>query len=207
MSTIRSVCRFAFLTVSFCVSGLAWGQQDCSLKKQKNDLKVFTCETDSGRLKTLRAEFILEHTTFDELKEFMLNVSNYVNWQYNTIEAKVLDKPPDHSIVYRVVVEAPWPLSNREMITKLSIHFDSTARQLTITNHNIAFDFPRNKELVRVPFSDGIMLVRQLDTSSLKVFYSLRIDPGGNVPAWLVNIAMAEGPFYSFTKLKEKLRQ
>lgn len=201
---IRSVCLFAFLSLLF-ISG-ARGQQDCSLKKQKDDLKVFTCDTDSGRLKTLRSEFILEQTTFEELEEFMLNVGNYVNWQYNTIEAKILQKTHDHSIVYRVVVEAPWPLSNREMITKLSIHFDSTAQQLKITNHNTSYEFPQNKELVRVPFSDGVMLVSKLDASSLKVVYSLRIDPGGNVPAWLVNIAMAEGPFYSFTKLKQKLR-
>jgi hypothetical protein len=61
--------------------------------------------------------------------------------------------------------------------------------------------------MVRIPFSEAKWRVTRLNQSSLKIDYTLRVDPGGYVPAWLANMAMAEGPFYSFSKLKEYLQE
>ena len=43
--------------------------------------------------------------------------------------------------------------------------------------------------------------------SDLKVSYFLNVDPGGSIPAWLVNLAVAEGPYESFRNLKRQLSE
>lgn len=187
------------------IARLANGQNDCELKKENKDLKVYTCSSADSKLKALKSEFILEDTSLKELLDFVNDVNNYVNWQYNTKEATILHTS-DNSIIYRTVVEAPWPLSNREMIIEICSELDSLRQVLTIDSHHVAYAYPEDKDLVRVPFSVGIWHVSSLK-NSLKVEFSLHIDPGGSVPAWLVNIGMAEGPYYTFTKLKEALRQ
>jgi len=35
----------------------------------------------------------------------------------------------------------------------------------------------------------------------------MRIDPGGSLPVWLVNMAMAEGPYLTFVNLKKQLEK
>jgi hypothetical protein len=60
--------------------------------------------------------------------------------------------------------------------------------------------------MIRVPFFDGSWKINK-GVNVLKVTYTLRIDPGGLVPAWLANLAMAEGPFVSFQKLKKQLEK
>ena len=94
---------------------LAFGQNDCQLKKQKDDLKVYICSTAESKLKILKAEMTVENVTVKEFVDFLRNINNCVKWQYNTIESAALDQR-DGNIIYRTVIEAPWPVSNREMI-------------------------------------------------------------------------------------------
>lgn len=186
---------------------LVLSQQDCVLKKEEGDLKVYTCVSENEKLKTLKTELILRNTSFKKLLDFLKDIDYYVNWQYNMIEVEVLQKEINQPIIYRAIIQAPWPVSNREMITEMYSEYDSAAHTLIIITHSVKHDYPEDPDLVRVPFSEGIWRVSSLDDASLKIEYTLRIDPGGSVPLWLVNMAMAEGPFYSFSNLKEKLQQ
>lgn len=191
------------LTLSIAVN--ARGQADCELKKEDGDLKVYTCSANDSKLKILKVEMILPNTSFKQLLDFVEDIRNYKNWQYNTIDAAILEKR-DSSTVYRTVIDAPWPLSKREMIMEMSSRFDSTKQELTIITRHIPYEYPLNDDLVRVPVAVGMWLISS-QQNSLKVEYTLRIDPGGSVPAWLVNIAMADGPYSSFVKLKELVTQ
>jgi len=183
----------------------AFGQNDCELKKEKGDLKVYTCSSADSKLNILKAELMLEDTSFRELLDFVNDIDNYVHWQYNTIEARVL-QTRDKSVVFRTVVDAPWPLSGREMIMEHSARFDSARQVLEIESRTVSYDYPLDDELIRVPLSVAKWNVSSLN-NSLRIEYTLRIDPGGSVPPWLVNIAMTEGPFNSFIKLKEALKR
>lgn len=181
------------------------GQTECELKKQKDDLKVYTCSSDDSKLKVLKAELTLPNTTFNELLDFVSDIDNYVNWQFNTTESKVL-KERGRSVIFRNVVDAPWPLSKREMILEHSHAFDSIGQVLTIESKTVSYEYPETEDLIRVPFSASKWRVTSVNRD-LRIEYILRIDPGGSVPTWLVNIAMAEGPYSSFINLKEQLKK
>jgi len=202
MSSCYKKSIIVFLLI-LSIAPLVSGQTDCSLKKQKEDLKVYTCSTDDSNLKILKVELILKNTSFKELMDFVDDINNYVNWQYNTKEATIL-QTREKSVIYRTVVEAPWPLSSREMIIEHSSTFDSAKQVLTINSQTVPYDFPVDEDLVRVSHSIASWNVSALN-NSLKIEYILRIDPGGSVPGWLVNVAMADGPYNSFIRLKEEL--
>ena len=192
-----------FLSI-LSIAPLASGQTDCQLKKQKDDLKVYTCSLAESKVKVLKAEFIIEDTSFKDLLEFLKDINNCVNWQYNTIESTILQKRKN-SVIYRTVVEAPWPISSREMIMEHSSTFDSATQILSINSQTVPYEYPADEDLVRVPFSITAWQVTSVN-NSLKIEYTLRINPGGSVPGWLVGVAMAEGPYNSFLKLKEELQ-
>lgn len=197
--------RYAGMTILvLLLAQRAQCQEDCVLKKANGDLKVYSCPSKDEKLNKIRTEVILENTTFERFLEFVWDVENYVTWQYNTVEATIL-KSKGNSMIYRTVVEAPWPLSNREMFTEIESRYDSLGKKLQIITRSMNYEYPSDNDLVRVPFSKGVWDVSLLGKSSLKVVYTLTIDPGGSVPSWLLNMAIAEGPYQSFTNLKEKL--
>jgi len=191
------------VTAAFIFAPIASVAQDpCELKKNADGIRVYTCKTENAKYKSLRAEFELKDTSFEELKIFLWNVSNYTSWQYNMVEAETLDQPASGGISYRSVVDAPWPVENRELLIHVKEEFATPVAHFYI--HSFESDKPVPTGLVRVPLFDASWKI-DVKGKDLQVVYSLRIDPGGSVPAWLANIALAEGPFNSFRELKRQV--
>ena len=191
---------FIRLLFFLCFCNISFGQSDCDLKRDTDGIKVYTCEEANESFKSLRAEFVLENTTMEEVKNFLWDVSNYVTWQYNMIEAERVSSSGSEEMVYRSEIDAPWPVENRELMVRVTLQREEKMMKLFIKS--VPYSKPPKEDVVRVPFFEASWLVVP-EGNSLKVTYSLRIDPGGSVPAWLVNLAMAEGPYVSFKKLKE----
>ena len=176
----------------------------CDLKRDAEGIRVYTCKTENEKFKLLRAEFELKDISLSQLKDFIWNVPNYTTWQYNMIESEQISSSGEYEMAYRSVVDAPWPVENRELVLNVRMLEDSTTASIFI--HSFHYEKPVPNNMIRVPLFDGSWTIIK-SVASLKVTYTLRIDPGGLVPVWLANLAMAEGPFVSFKKLKEQLEK
>jgi hypothetical protein len=176
-------------------------ESDCTLKKDKDDIQVYTCKSDSSKFRSLKAEFVIEDTSIEELKEFLFTVSNYMKWQFDVTEATMLKRINEDEMIYRVVIDAPWPVDNRELIVHFAIGLQEADRA-NFTINTVPSDLPIQEDLVRIPYSKASWDITRVD-HSLHVTYRMNINPGGNVPAWLVNLAMADGPHESFRDLKK----
>lgn len=197
-----------FLIFFYCISIQAYGQlTHCSLKKQAEGIKVYTCKTEHGQFKTLKAEFLVKNTSIAELKTFLMRVENYPTWQYNMIHSEVIQKISDNEISYISEIDAPWPIEDRETVINFKISPETTSHQMLIDMKTFQSGRPVKEGFLRVPFMHGRWNVRSIDNNSLQVEYILQIDPGGSIPAWLVNLAMAEGPYVSFRNLKKQLEK
>jgi len=189
------------IATAFC-----FGQtDDCDLRKDSDGIRVYVCKSGNEKFKTLRAEFTLENTSIETYLEFLFAVEDYPEWQYNMASAEMLERISDNEMIYRSEIDAPWPLEDRELYVNFKINRDAGPDQVNIAIRNILYDRPVKSGLIRVPFFSATYLLTTINENSLKVVYHLNIDPGGSIPPWLVNIAMAEGPYISFRNLKKRI--
>ena len=184
---------------------LSFSQSECDLKKDKDGIKVFTCKSDSSKFRTLVAEFDLENTSLETLENFLWDVDNYVNWQYNMVESGLIKRINDQVMIYRSEIDAPWPVEDREMLVQFSVIRD-LPDELTFLIYTITYDYPLKENVLRVPYSHATWQVKR-NGNSLHVKYTMKINPGGYVPPMLVNLAMAEGPYVSFLNLKKRIEK
>jgi hypothetical protein len=194
-----------FVFILVLLFGKAVGQTNCTLRKNQDSIKVFTCHTDSSKFKSIIAEFSV-HTSLTSLSDFVLDIPKYTQWQFNTVESKIIQKISSTEIIYRTVVEAPWPVTDRDMVVRIKSEFtdQKTLKIMTDSQSDIV---PINEGLVRVPSSHAEWWVREKSKNYLEVKYTMQIDPGGSVPAWLVNWVCANAPYQSFINLKAKLEK
>ena len=196
---------FLFIIISISLGSKLTAQPNCILRKEKDSIKVFTCHTDTSKFKSIVAEFSV-HTSLASLSNFILNIAKYTQWQYNTVESKIIRKISNDEIIYHTVVEAPWPVTDRDMVVRIKSEMKSPTT-LVITTVSESGIVPAEKELVRVPSSRAEWFVKAKTKNHLEVKYVMQIDPGGNVPAWLVNWVCANAPYQSFKNLKSKLEK
>lgn len=191
------------LFIAFSFSPLL-AQNKCTLRKDKDGIKVYTCNTDTSKFKSIRAEFTL-NASLAELESFIRNVDNYTTWQYNTVEVKTVKKTNDNDFIYYTKIDVPWPATDRDLV----IHFEMISNgekhffNSTVVNGLV----PEKGNTVRVKNSHGQWVIVEKNKNQLDVKYSLQVDPAGAVPTWLVNMVCANAPYQSFKKLKEVLEK
>lgn len=187
-----------------CLSVL--GQKDCILKKDDDSIKVYLCAAEQIKFKSIKATFTVQ-ATLSQLAAFVLDVSFYNSWQYKTIHARKVKMISEQELIYYTEIIAPWPVSNRDMVVNLRLVQDPETKVVTIFANSVPELLPANKDIVRVPMSRASWTVVPVSTNLLKVEYVMQIDPGGLVPAWMVNMVAAQAPYDSFKNLKDKIGQ
>lgn len=187
---------------TFTATGQA--EDDCILKRDIDSIRVYSCKQQEGSFRTVRAKFMLD-APLDRFVELMLDVNNYVNWQYKVVRASVLDQVSQDEVVYYTEVEAPWPVSNRDVIIRLKINSEPGTSTIKVTTTNIPDYLPVNKGIVRIPLSKAEWKATAVSPSKLAIEYQLQLDLGGAVPPWLVNLVSSEGPYESFRNLRMQL--
>lgn len=191
--------RFIILLL-FPLVGIA--QPNCDLKRDVDGIRVYTCKEADEKFKSLRAEFELAQVTSTQLKDFLWDVGNYNTWQYNLMEASAIDSITENTMAYRALIDAPWPVDNREIVVKMVAQ--ETPEGMSIKVQTYPYSIAPPDGVIRVPYFNATWTIIK-NGNGLKLTYDLRIDPGGSVPTWLVNMAMADGPYVSFRNLKAQL--
>lgn len=192
----------AFFVICFHPS---FAQEDCSLRKDQDSIKVYTCDREDLKFKSIKATFSV-NTTLSTLTAFVLDIDRYPEWQYNTTRPRIVSRITDKRLIFYTVIEAPWPVSDRDMVVDLSVWQDSKTKTITITTNGVPDYVPMEEGLVRVPMSAATWTIKRVSPTKLNVEYAIRIDPGGSVPAWMVNMVCAEAPYISFRNLREKIQ-
>ncbi|MCR8561466.1 hypothetical protein KXD93_27680 [Mucilaginibacter sp. BJC16-A38] len=182
----------------------AMAQGNWELKKNENGIAVYTRKAATGNLKELRVICELDATKA-QLISTLQDIGNYNDWVYSNKKSEILKSLNPYKIIYYTESRLPWPIKDRDLIVQLDI--SSGAEILEIQAKSIPDYLPQNKKFVRVPYSLAKWKVTQVTENKLKVDYTFSVDPGGSIPSWLVNATMAIGPYNSFAKLREMLKE
>ena len=98
-------------------------------------------------------------------------------------------------------------MSNRDLVIHLTAITDSLTGICIIKAISEPKLKPEVDGKIRVPRSVAEWKLVPLTNKTTQITYTLDIDPGGSLPAWLVNFATVEGPYLSFIKMKELLQK
>ena len=178
-------------------------EEPCDLKKNEDGIKVSVCSEENSNFKSIRSTFSLD-ASLSDLAYMMLNINDYPSWHYNNIETTILKKVSNLEYIYHAVIKAPWPVQNRDLVVNIKIEQDAKTKHMTMVAQSVPDYIPPKKGLVRIPMSKAEWWITP-NSGRLDINYKMQVDPGGVLPAWLVNIAAAEGPFSTFSTLKKKI--
>ncbi len=200
---LRIKTIFLLLALNFfCLQVIC--QDDCDLKMSTDSIFIYTCKVSDSRFKSIKANFIIK-TTPEAFAANLLDVSKYPQWQYNNIEAAVLKKISNNEIIYRSEIKAIWPVSNRDLIMHLKITQNEVTNVMTADINSVPDFIPLREGVVRVPMAKAHWVIEPIGKSEIHLYYTLLIDPGGYIPVWMLNLALAEGPYKTLKNLKSRL--
>lgn len=192
----------------FClvIVSTAIGQKDWSLVKNSSWIQIYQSDMEHSGYKRVKVECTLDGT-FDKLLQVLNNVNNHKNWIYNTRNAYVIKRISPNEYYYYTETALPWPMQNRDAVVRIKIERDPMNRYLKIVAVGEPDYLSCVNGKVRVPRSANTWYVTSPGPNKLDIVYVFEADPGGSVPAWLVNTFINKGPFESFRNLADELKK
>lgn len=175
-----------------------------NLSKDEDGIKVYTQQKEGDDLKAYKAEMILSCSVF-ALEKILDKVEKYEDWQENMTSSTILKRVGDNNVYAYFTTDIPWPISDRDIIT----HNFKKKRPDGVITYNIEGeeDYIERKEgFVRIVNSKGMWQIVPRKDGKIKVINSFYGDPGGSIPAWIINLFIVDGPHQSMINLRELVK-
>jgi len=181
-------------------------QTGWKLKSENDGIKVYTGAVTDSKFKAIKVECEL-NATASQLVKVILDVKSCPEWLYHTKVSTLLKQVSPAELYYYSEISIPWPVQNRDFVAHLTVTQNPETKVITIDGPAVNGMVPLKDGIVRVRSSKGLWVITPVKKNFLKVVYTLQVDPGGSIPAWLVNLFAAEGPMKSFQGLKSQIKK
>ena len=167
---------------------------DWVLRKNENGITVYTRYAEGSNLKEVKVVNVV-NSSLTGLVALLLDVKNYPNWIYACSEASTLSTISEQEQFQHQVTDVPWPVSDRDVVSHFKISQDKGTKIITVINAGEPDRIPDKDGIVRVQHFQSTYRFTPLPDGKVKVEFELYVDPGGNIPAWLINANIVAAPF------------
>lgn len=196
-----------FIFLLFFISPVALqAQQNWKLNTETDGMKVYTADVPGSKVKAIKVECDF-NASLSQLVMVLLDVKTCTEWVYHTKSCTLLKQVSPSELYYYSEVNIPWPATNRDFVAHLNVTQNPDTKVIYVDGPVVPGMVPVKSGIVRIDHSIGKWVISPLSAKSIRVVYTLQVDPGGNIPAWLVNLFAAEGPVQSFKKLRLQLQK
>ena len=204
---MKELLKIALLLLcSFACSSAVFAQYNWKLSKEKDGIRVYESDLANSSFKCIKVECTLDGS-LDKLAEILSDVDHHKDWIYNNEKAWLLKKVKAGDFYYYSETHMPWPLSDRDAVSHMRITRDTMDRFLDVVETGEPSFLPENSGVVRVPRLYINWHVTAPYKNKLNIVYILQVEPGGSLPAWIVNMFVDKGPYESFKRLQEILKR
>ena len=182
------------------------GDEGWQLAKDVNGIRVYTRSVEGLNVNEFKAITTVD-ASLSAIVAVFTDVPSYPTWLFNCIAAEVLERNAPERFKYHLETKAPFPFDNRDMVQQLSIQQNPDTKVVRVQLENLPAFIDTIDGIVRMPVAEGFWVLKPLSAQQVELTFQYRFDPGGNIPAWAVNMFLVKSPYETLTNLRERLKE
>jgi hypothetical protein len=195
--------RFVLLLLlSVCILN-AQSNDGWAFKNEKEGVKVYYKNTSNIQEIKLISSI---QSTLSGMMQLFSEVDHYPRWGYKLSESRLLKKVSPTEMYYYSRIDFPWPLSDRDIIMHSKMVQDPVTKKVVSTSVAVPDFIPTVKDVVRIRTANTVWTIFPGVGGWLYSEYYIYSDPGGSLPAWLINMAIDVGPRETVKNIRNILR-
>jgi hypothetical protein len=171
--------------------------------KETKDVKVYYREIPNKSLKEVKIQTVFD-ADINTIVEVLREVSSYPKWVYKAVYSKKLKEISPNEMIYYNKLDFPWPLTDRDVV----IHTKVTKGLNEAVSISYATEDPKmpKNEMVRISEFNSKWTLKQ-SGQKVNAEYVFSSNPGGNIPVWMVNMSLEDGPIKTIANLKKQISE
>ncbi|NNE29580.1 MAG: hypothetical protein HKN16_08080 [Saprospiraceae bacterium] len=176
------------------------------LVNKDEGISVFTRLSEDNPIKAVRIEMNL-FAEMETLDSVLNDVPGYLNWVYKCELAKRLETVSENEFYYYTESDFPFPISDRDLVVHSVQKITEQGKHVQSVSRSAPAKFPIQKGIIRINEFESSWDIRDLNNGTLQIQYEAQTDPGGYLPAWVVNLGVGVAPMKTMKALREVLGQ
>ena len=178
------------------------GESAWDLRKTANNISIYTRNALTSDFKEIKCSTKVKSSLTSAVM-VLIDIEHYPDWIYNCIEATVIKKTSESEIYSYQLFDVPWPSSDRDVISRMCVRQDSITKVVTIQSDLVNDLIPEKDGIVRVKEFHSTYKLTPMPDGWVNIDYEMGTDPGGIVPAWLVNLVIVNAPYSTQEKMND----
>ena len=191
----------------FILSALFLEAQDeyaWKLVKTNNDIKAYVKKNPNTKIRTVRVETIAK-AGLSEVVSIIKDAGNHKKWVFVNSEACILETFDDYNWIYYGISDLPWPVSDRDIITMVKFHQDTTDYSVYLNSTGVPYYLEEKEDYVRIHDVVSEWRLNPIGNGTMHITFELTLDVGGAIPKWFINLAVTKGPMQTMQGLLDMI--
>ena len=180
-------------------------QEDWTLRKEKDGIIIHTRASSASPLKEYRISATIR-APLNKVYEFLSDISLRPEWVYNCSAVNIIDRTPGR-ITYHTLFDIPWPVQDRDLVATVLTTWTEDSSRVRILTEEVKLDYIRDRNVVRMPEYREDVILEKMDDGHTLYRTEGFADPGGQVPPWLTNLFLVDGPYDSMVRTREHVEK
>ena len=195
----------SYLLITICVLGSTPDFGEWELKKTESNIKIYTRDVAGSDLKEFKATTVFKNVTMSDVLKQIYEAPAYHDNSNFSISYTIENLNSQAERYFYYSEELPWPLKNRDVVTKLALE-EQDSNTVFLSIKVMPEGIPQKEKTIRIQDLKGSWLLEK-HPDGIRATQQIYMDPGGIVPAFIVNSLIVKGPLKTFTTLKKSLKQ
>jgi hypothetical protein len=179
-------------------SGAAW-----ELQRNDEQAMAYSRLDKATGLQVCRVETVMK-TSLNALVAMQRDAARIPQWMDGVKSSRIVQEADDYYITH-TLVPSPWPVKDRDSVVRSDIRQQDDGSVL-IEFASVEGVVPPQKNYERVQNVKGCWCFTPLQDGKTRVEYEVMVDPGGKLPAWLVNRFALDVPYNSIKQMHKLVR-
>lgn len=193
------------LLVTSC-NTFASDKVEWKLAKDKNGIEVYNRSIEGSEFKEFRSEADID-ANLSAIIALFNDTSVGTEWVENIDSMEELKHFSGAHTITKTFTKAPWPVKDREAIVESRISQDKDSLVVIIQQHGLPDYTPNeNQHVIRVPQLEAQWILTPIDKDRTHLSYRVLTNPGGEIPAWLVNLVSVSQPYHTLLGLMKMVK-
>ena len=172
------------------------------LKKTTEGISVYTRKVEGSAILEFKATMTVD-APLAKIIPLFEDVKGLTSWYYQCTHVELIkDEGPQDKILY-IVLHFPWPVTERDSVFRRSKSTDERNSSISYSIQALPEFFPVQKGKIRVLMIDSLWRFTPLPHGKTEIYFRQHSNPGGSIPAFLVNVMAVDTPFHSLKTLRQ----
>lgn len=179
-------------------SGAAW-----ELQRNDEQAMAYSRIDKATGLQVCRVETVMK-ASLNALVAMQRDAARIPQWMDGVKSSRIVQEADNYYITH-TLVPSPWPVKDRDSVVRSDIRQQDDGSVL-IEFASVEGVVPLQKNYERVQNVKGCWCFTPLQDGKTRVEYEVMVDPGGKLPAWLVNRFALDVPYNSIKQMHKLVR-